>query len=77
MNGPIDYVYYISPSIASDLTLKRDGKKILIEGSKQVILELVDQIFRMRDDLYSVLQIQLDLRHILKNKLITSFIKDL
>ena len=37
LNGPIDLIYFISPSIISDATLKKQNEsnnKILIEGTK-------------------------------------------
>ena len=54
LNGPIDLVFYVSPSERSDETLKKENgtEKIFIEGTKDNVLSLVDKIFKMRDDIY-------------------------
>lgn len=42
----------------SDQTLKQQnkkGNKILIEGTKENILNMCDTIFKMRDDIYAAL----------------------
>ena len=57
LNGPIDLVYYISPSSKSDMTLlKNKTKKIEIEGTKENLLNLVEIIFKMRDDITAVIE---------------------
>ena len=54
LNGPVDLVFYVSPSARSDQTIIKDGgaEKIFIEGTKDNILSLVERIFKMRDDIY-------------------------
>ena len=57
LNGPIDLVYYISPSSKSDMTLLNNKtQKIEIEGTKENVLQLVEQIFQMRDDVTEVIE---------------------
>ena len=49
-------MFYVSPSARSDQTILKDGEKgtekIFIEGTKENILDLIDNIFKMRDDIY-------------------------
>ena len=61
MNGAVDLVFYVSPSARSDQTILKDGEKgtekIFIEGTKENILDLIDNIFKMRDDIYQVIEL--------------------
>ena len=68
LNGPIDLVYYISPSSRSDMTLYNNKtSKIEIEGTKENVLNLVESIFKMRDDITEALEMQIYLRSLCKN----------
>ncbi len=53
-NGPITQIYYVSPSVKSDMTLlnKNNENKILIEATRENIVDLCDSIDIMRKDIY-------------------------
>ncbi|CAL6052147.1 Conserved_hypothetical protein [Hexamita inflata] len=63
-NGKITHHILISPSINTDNSLANKDKKILIQGTDQNILNLVDSIKEMNEAFYQTLHIQKFLRTI-------------
>ncbi|CAL6097191.1 Conserved_hypothetical protein [Hexamita inflata] len=71
-NGPITHHIYISPSINSDRTLKKQKDKILIDGDEnQNIIDLCDSIKEMVNIINIVLELQIHLRNFCKESKFT------
>jgi hypothetical protein len=55
-DGPITHTFFVSPSIATDLTLRNDGEeRILIEGDDDNIKMLTDMVYQYAKDVQFVL----------------------
>ncbi|CAL6109349.1 Conserved_hypothetical protein [Hexamita inflata] len=72
-NGPITHRIYISPSINSDRTLKKEHDKILIDGDENKnIINLCDTIKEMVNFVNIVLELQVHLRNFCKENKFTN-----
>ncbi|CAL6043849.1 Conserved_hypothetical protein [Hexamita inflata] len=66
--GDFTHIYFISPSISSDKTAQKnqDNNMISIEGDKQQVLDLIQNIRQMKDDVQELLQLQTQIRDFFK-----------
>jgi hypothetical protein len=68
-NGAITHVFYVSPSIATDLTLRNDKEeRILVEGDDDNIKMLTDMVYSYAKDVQFVLDAQIEIRDFFQNK---------
>jgi hypothetical protein len=50
-NGPITHTFFVSPSIATDLTLRNNNEeRILIEGDDENIKTLTETVYQYAKD---------------------------
>jgi hypothetical protein len=62
-------VFYVSPSIATDLTLRNDKEeRILVEGDDDNIKMLTDMVYSYAKDVQFVLDAQIEIRDFFQNK---------
>ncbi|CAL6092569.1 Conserved_hypothetical protein [Hexamita inflata] len=68
LSGDFTHIYFISPSISSDKTAQKnqDNNMISIEGDKQQVLDLIQNIRQMKDDVQELLQLQTQIRDFFK-----------
>ncbi|CAL6042825.1 Conserved_hypothetical protein [Hexamita inflata] len=70
LGGEFTHIYFISPSIQSDKTSKKNQNDniIKIDGQKDNILNLIQYIRQMKDQIEIIIELQQDLRQFFKQQ---------